>query len=100
VPNVEVLPAGDPEEELAAPVDRAKLRMLLAAAVARYDYVLVQVSSPLREPRTLLVAAEADAVFLLAEDNRTFMKTLDDCRKVLLSNGVKDVRVVVTGAAP
>ena len=78
VPNVDVLPAGDPEGQGAAPVDRAKVRKLFEAAAARYDYVLVQVSSPLRETRTLVIAAEATAVFLLAEDNQTFMKTLDE----------------------
>jgi hypothetical protein len=36
-------------------------------------------------------------VFLLSEENRTFMKDLDDCRKVLLDNGVADVRAIVTG---
>lgn len=100
VPNVEVLPAGDAQSEDVGPVDRVRLRKLLDAAAARYDYVLVQVSSPLRDTRALVVAAEATATFLLAEDNETFMKTLDDCRKVLLNNGVKDVRVVVTGAKP
>ena len=100
VPNVDVLPSGASQDEPTMPLDRLRLKNLLAAAVARYDYVLLQVSSPLRDTRALVIAAEANAMFLLAEDNRTFMTTLDECRKVLLANGVNDVRVVVTGARP
>ncbi len=100
VPNVDVLPAGAAPGEDIGPVDRSRLKALLDAAAARYDYVLLQVSSPLHDTRALVIAAQAEAAFLLAEDNQTFMRTLDDCRKVLLNNGVKDVRIVVTGARP
>lgn len=99
VAGVDVLPAGDPAGR-AIPLDRDNLRGLLAAARSRYDHVLVQVASPLRDTRAVMTALEADAVFLLAEENRTFVKTLDECRKVLVDNGAGDVRVVVTGAAP
>lgn len=100
VAGVEVLPAGDPRGTNSTPMDRKKLRELLDAAKARYDHVLVQVGSPMRDTRALMAAAEAEAVFLLAEENRTFVTTLDECRKVLIDNGVSDVRVVVTGARP
>jgi len=100
VPGVDVLPAGDPTGEGKTPLDRVRLAQLLAVARVRYPYVLLQVGSPLRDTRNVMIATECDAVFLLAEENQTFMKMLDACRNVLLSNGVKDVRVVVTGAKP
>ena len=97
VERVDVLPAGDPADRGAVSMDRARLTELLAAARDRYDHVLLQLGSPVRDTRVIMPALEADAVFLLAEENRTFMKGLDDCRKVLRDNGVADVRVVVTG---
>jgi hypothetical protein len=62
--------------------------------------VLVQVGSVLRDTRNLVTAAGTDAIFVFVAENRTFMKTLDDCRKLLLANGVSDVRVVITGGEP
>ena len=99
VSGVDFLPAGDPDGR-ATPLDHDNLRRLVAAARSRYDYVLVQVSSPLRDTRAVLTALEAGAVFLIAEENRTFLSALDECRKVLLDNGAPDVRVVVAGAGP
>ena len=100
VSGVDVLPAGDVTGEGKTPMNRVRLVQLIDAARVRYSYVLLQVGSPLRDTRNVMIATESDAVFLLAEENLTFMKTLDDCRNVLLKNGVKDVRVVVTGAKP
>jgi hypothetical protein len=100
VPNVDVLPAGAPRGRMAMPVHRDKLGQLLGAAKARYGYVLVQVGSVLRDTRNLVTAAGTDAIFVFVAENRTFMKTLDDCRKLLLANGVSDVRVVITGGEP
>lgn len=97
VPGVDVLPAGDPAGR-ATPLKREHLHGFLAAACARYDHVLVQVSSPLRDTRAVATALEARAVFLLAEEKHTFVKRLDECRRVLDGNGARDVRVVVTGA--
>lgn len=100
VPNVDVLPAGNPTGPGASRLDSSKLRRLLDAALSRYDHVLVQVGSPVRDTRAVMTAAQADAVFVLAEENRTLMRSLDQCRKVLIDNGVKDVRVVVSGDRP
>lgn len=99
VPGVDVLPAGDPSGRATA-MDGGNLRKLLEAARSRYGHVLVHVGSPLRDTRAVMTALEARAVFVLVEENRTFVRTLDECRKVLLDNGARDVRVVVTGAGP
>jgi hypothetical protein len=96
--GVDVLPAGDPGGGRATPMDREKLQQLLALARDSYDHVLMQVGSPARDTRALMTAAEAKVVFLLVEENQTFMKNLDECRKILLSNGLEDIRVVVTGS--
>ncbi len=100
VPDVDVLPAGDPAGTGRTPMDLEKLRQFLGLARTLYDHVLVQIGSPLRDTRALMTAGETQAVFLIAEENRTFMKTLDNCRNVLLINGIKDVRVVVAGGRP
>ena len=99
VSGVDILPAGDPDGR-ATPMDHDNLRRLVAAARSRYRYVLLQVSSPLRDTRAVLTALEARAVFLIVEENRTFVSALDECRKVLVDNGAPDVRVVVAGAGP
>lgn len=100
IAGVDVLPAGGAKGGGSIPVDRDKLRGLLDAAMARYDHVLLGVGSVLSDTRHVLTVAEADVVFLLARENQTFMKSLDDCRQLLQSNGVADVRVLVTAGKP
>ena len=100
VANVDVLPAGDPRGTGTVAVDRERLGRLLEATKDGYDHVLVQIGSVLRDTRNVVTAAQCDAVFLLAEENRTFMKSLDDCRQRLFDNGIADVRVIVTGGKP
>ena len=100
VAGVDVLPVGGPRGGGSIPVDREKLRDLLDAAMARYNHVLVGVGSVLHDTRHVLTVAEADVVFLLAQENRTYLKSLDDCRQRLQSSGVADVRVLVTAGTP
>jgi Mrp family chromosome partitioning ATPase len=100
VPNVDVLPAGSARSGMAMSMNPQGFRRLLEAAKARYDHVLVQVGSVLNDTRNLTAAAAVGSVFLFVEENKTLMKALDDSRKLLLSNGVTDVRVVVTGREP
>ena len=94
VQNVDILPAGDPRGDAARALNLANLRQLLEAVRNRYDHVLVQLGSLLRDTRHVMAAAEADAVFLLAMENQSFMKGLDDCLKILRSNGVAQVLTV------
>lgn len=100
LPRVCVLAAGNALESSGQPADFERLKILLRRIRMRFNYVLVQVGSVLTDTRSLRTAAEADAVFLVAEENRTHMKLLDDCRGVLCGLGVADVRVVITGAKP
>jgi hypothetical protein len=93
VAGVEVLPAGHPPASL----DRSTLRHLLDWARAEYDHVLVQVGSPLNDTRNAVTAAEADAVFLLADEHQSFMKRLDDCRLLLMGSGAREVKIIVAG---
>lgn len=97
VEGVDVLPSGRAGRSGQVALDRVRLNQLLDAVKARYDHVLVQVGSVLRDTRNVLTVAETDVVFLLVEENESFMKSLDDSRQLLLSNGVTNVRVVVTG---
>lgn len=97
VPNVHVLPAGVPRDGVTIAVQRERLGQLLGAAKAVYGHVLVQIGSVLDDTRNLVTAARTDAVFMFVSENRTFMKTLDDCRELLLAYGVPDVRVVLMG---
>ena len=97
VPGVEVLPAGHPVPGAVAGLDRSTLRHLLDWAKAEYDHVLVQVGSPLHDTRNAVTAAEADAVFLLADEHQSFMKRLDDCRLLLMGSGAQEVRIIVAG---
>ncbi len=93
--GVDCLPAGGPQDEATTTLDRARLRELMGELVKRYDYVLVQVGSLLGDTRNLLTVAELGRVILIAQENRTMMKTLDDCLKILADNGVADIRTVV-----
>lgn len=100
VANVEVLPAGSAGDSGATNIDRDRLSALLEGMRAQYGHVLLQAGSVLGDTRNLLTVAQADIVFLLAEENRTRLKPLDDCQKLLLNNGVRDVRIVITGEKP
>ena len=100
VAGVDVLPAGDPRGSGSVPVHRDNLSELLDSTLARYGHVLVGVGSVLADTRAVVTVAAADAVFLLAEENHTFLKSLDDCRQKLRDSGVEDVRVVVSGRKP
>ena len=100
IAGVDVLPVGGPRAGASIPLDRERLRGLLDAAKARYDHVLVGVGSVLQDTRHVLAVAEADAVFILAHENKTFLESLDNCRHQLLSNGVADVRVLVMAGKP
>jgi Mrp family chromosome partitioning ATPase len=94
VQHVDFLPAG--LAQLDAAVEREAVSSLLAAARQRYRFVLVQIGSVLLDTRNVVVASQADAVFLLAHENATLMKSLQRCHEVLGDNGVTDVRVVLT----
>ena len=97
VAGVDALPAGQPASGTAVALDNATLRHLLDWARGEYDHVLVQVGSALRDTRNATTAVETDAVFLFADEHKTFMKGLDDCRQLLLSNGAHQVKVIVAG---
>ena len=98
VAGVEVLPAGHPPPGTVADLDHSTLRHLLEWARSEYDHVLVQVGSPLHDTRNAVTAAEADVVFLLADEHQTFMKRLEDCRHLLVANGAQAVKIIVSGA--
>jgi Mrp family chromosome partitioning ATPase len=93
--GVDCLPAGGPQDGPPTPLDRERMRGLTDALANRYDYVLVQLGSLLGDTRNLMAAAELGRVVLVAQENRTMMKTLDDCMKILSDNGIVDVRTVV-----
>lgn len=97
VAGVDVIAAGQPASGSVVALDHATLRHLLEWARGEYDHVLVQVGSALRDTRNATTAAETDAVFLFADEHKTFMKGLDDCRQLLLSNGAQQVKVIVSG---
>ena len=94
VAGVDFLPCG---KAGTAPADRERLGRLLDEVRTRYSHVLVQVGSVLKDTRSVVIVAQADAMFLLARENRTFMKSLDDSRELLDRSGVTDVRGVVSG---
>ena len=97
VEGVDCLPAGGPQGGASATLDRVRLRSLVETLAQSYDYVLVQVGSILGDTRNLVAVGELGRVVLVAHENRTMMKTLDECLKVLLDHGVGDVRTVVAG---
>ncbi|MGV8932442.1 MAG: hypothetical protein ACOH1R_10100 [Luteimonas sp.] len=94
--HVDVLPAGllGPSDTLQ--LDREHWAELLEAAAGRYRHVLIQVSSVLTDTRSLLAVAQTDAVFIIVKENLTLMKVVSDTRKLLLSNGIEDLRVVLS----
>ena len=94
--RVDILPAGllGPADTLS--LDRERWTGLLASAAGRYRHVLIQTSSVLADTRSLLAVAHTDAVFLIVQENLTLMNTVADIRNLLLSNGVEDLRVVLS----
>ena len=96
VPNVDVLAAGN---ALAAQAcDVAVLREFIALATRDYSFVLLQSGSLLDDTRNLSAVLQADAVFLIAEENLTSMESLDRSRKVLADGGLEDAPVLLTRA--
>ncbi|GAB6194947.1 hypothetical protein PAGU2595_002460 [Lysobacter xanthus] len=94
--RVDVLPAGLLGPSDALSLDRDRWTEFLARAAGRYRHVLIQTSSVLADTRSLLAVAQTDAVFLVVQENLTLMNTVADIRHVLLSNGVEDLRVVLS----
>jgi MinD-like ATPase involved in chromosome partitioning or flagellar assembly len=98
IANVSFLPAGLTWQGSPAVIDRPRLSELFDALRNEFDFVLVQLGSVLADTRTLITAEEANTVFIVAEENRTYLKSLDECFRVLVNHGVRDVRTVVTGS--
>jgi MinD-like ATPase involved in chromosome partitioning or flagellar assembly len=96
VPNIDAMPAGL-ARVASGGMDRDKLAAMIADLKTRYGQILLLTGSVQADTRSLAVVASADAVFLLAQENRTLFRALDDCQTTLLKNGVKDVRVVMVG---
>lgn len=95
VDDLDILPIGQIGTGDTITMDRDRLREFLAAAAGQYRHVLLHVGSVLGDTRNLLTVAQSDTVFLLAEENRTLMKSIDDCRRLLSRNSVADLRIVV-----
>jgi Mrp family chromosome partitioning ATPase len=68
---------------------------LLEQARAGYNYVLLQLGSVTADTRNLVSATHADAMLLLAHENKTLMRELLAAEQLLRGNGVDDVRVIV-----
>lgn len=97
IDGVDVLPIGT-STGISASTDRTQLRRLLDAARSKYGHVLLQIGDVLDDTRYLVSAAQADGVFILATENQTRMRALDESRRLLRTNGVQEIRVVVVGA--
>ncbi|TXH35875.1 MAG: hypothetical protein E6Q94_03565 [Burkholderiaceae bacterium] len=94
VPNVSVLPQGGQAGKPLV-VHRQHLTTLLEQARAGYNYVLLQLGSVTADTRNLVSATHADAMLLLAHENKTLMRELLAAEQLLRGNGVDDVRVIV-----
>ena len=100
VPLVDVLAAGSVALGNPALAGQENLSALLAHCRQRYQYVLLQVGSLLADTRNLQVAAQADATFLIAQENHTMLKQFDDSQRLLERSGLGPLRMVVTSASP
>ncbi len=76
-------------------LDRESIRAFLDMVASAYDYILIQQGGALTDTRYLLVNALADVVFLVAEENKTMMRALDDDQRLLADNGVENVRILL-----
>lgn len=99
IDRVAVLPRGA-QDGAPLVVQRQHLAALLAQARARHDYVLVQLGSVISDTRNLVTATHADAVLLLAHEDRTLLRTLDAAQQLLHDNGVADVRAIIAAKKP
>jgi len=97
VEGVDVLPVGTVTGTTAV-IDRAQLRLLLDTARSQYRHVLLQIGSVLSDTRYLVAATQANGVFILASENETLMRSLDESQRLLRANGVQQIRVVVVGS--
>jgi Mrp family chromosome partitioning ATPase len=93
VPGIDVLPRGGQDITLA--VHRLHLETLLSQCRAKYRYVLLQLGSVIGDTRDLLAATQADAVLLVAEEERTLMREVDASRELLIASGVTDCQIVL-----
>lgn len=96
VERVDALPAGVAQQPVQVTPDR--LGALLDWARSQYAYVLLAVGPVQDDTRHLLTAAAADLVFMLARENHTLMRNLEDGQVLLRRSGAAAVRTVVVGA--
>lgn len=96
VAGVDVVPAGNAPAVTLAAWDRMRFAAVLGQAKSGHDIVLMQIGPVLADTRNLLVATQADAVLLFALQNETLVKSLVDSQKLLRTNGMSDVRIVVS----
>ncbi len=99
VPLVDVISAGTIAQDSPTQVAQDNLRSLIAHYRQHYQYVLLQVGSLLADTRNLQVAAQADAVFMIAQENHTMLNQFDDSQRLLERNGIGHLRMIVSTAA-
>ncbi len=91
--GVDVMPAGGG----GAVVDRDRLQTLLKGLKSDYQHVLMQTGSVAADTRNLGAATQADAVFMVAQEHQTLMRSVSDCQALMHNNGIADVRVILAG---
>lgn len=94
--NIFLLPLGNtPKTRFSSP-NPEKLKSLLRQFESRFDYVLIQQGSILRDTRYLLFTALADRIFLLVEEGETLVSELEECQRLFREYRLSNVRLIMS----
>ena len=94
--GIHILPAGNPPSDGFLPLKSESLSPVLETVQERFDYVLIQQGSILKDTRYLLLAPLVDVMFLVVEEGVTRMRDLEDCQDLLRDNHVKNYKFVIS----
>lgn len=94
--DISVLPAGGAPQDGFLPLNPERIQPLLTTLSGRFDYILIQHGSILKDTRYLLFAKLVDLIVLLVEEGGTLVTELESCQKLFRSHGLGNVRLVLS----
>lgn len=94
--NISLLPAGRPPKDGFLPLRAEHIDPLLGALRERFDYVLIQQGSLLKDTRHLVLAGATDLALLLVEEGVTRVSEMEDCQTLLRDYQIANYRFVIS----
>jgi len=93
--NIKLLPSGKLSDNPTFNVNRGKLKQLLEVSIEKYDYVLMEQGSILKDTRYLMANEFVDVSFILVRENSTLLSSHDDFKKLFNNYQISNFRVIL-----